>query len=180
MEAELHRRSAAGEAGAWRELIRRHSPAIFRLSLRMLRSPEEAEDASQDVFARMYGSFDSYDPARPMGPWVSRITYNVCLSRIAKKGRMPQSDLDLERFEAATTDPEVATARSERHAALSDAVDSLPVQDRVLLTLRYREGMTQAEVAESVGMPLGTVKVRLHRARTKLRRHLWPQLGGMN
>ena len=72
MEAELHKRSVAGDAGAWRELIRRHSPAIYRLALRMLRSPVEAEDASQDVFARMYGSFGSYDPARPMGPWVSK------------------------------------------------------------------------------------------------------------
>lgn len=177
MEAELHRRSAAGDRKAWREIIRRHSPAVYRLALRMLGSTEEAEDAAQDAFTRMYSSFASYDPARPMGPWVSRITYHVCLARLARRGRAHEEDLDPERFESSAADPEVATARSERDAVLADAVDRLPVQDRVLVTLRYREGMTQAEVAESLEMPLGTVKTRLHRARAKLRRWLWPQLG---
>src|SRR5574341_406668 len=81
-EADLARRCRRGDPDAWRELVRRFTPLVYRLSLRMLRDGAEAEDVSQEVFLRMHRSFDSYDSTRPLAPWVSRTTYHACLRRL--------------------------------------------------------------------------------------------------
>ena len=86
-EAELARRCRRGDPDAWAELVRRFTPLVYRLSFRMVRDGAEAEDVSQEVFLRMHRSFDSYDPSRPLAPWVSRTTYHACLRRLQATAR---------------------------------------------------------------------------------------------
>jgi len=179
-EADLARRCRRGEADAWGELVRRFTPLVYRLSARMLRDGAEAEDVSQEVFLRMYRSFDGYDPTRPLAPWVSRTTYHACLRRLQSAARRV-GQLEREASVAADVDPdapspEQSAEANEAAALLARVVEELPAQDRALLDLRYREGLSDAEVSEATGMPVNTVKTRIFRARAKLRSWLAPIL----
>jgi RNA polymerase sigma-70 factor (ECF subfamily) len=178
-DAELARRCRRGDPDAWRELVHRFTPLVHRLSLRMLRDGAEAEDASQEVFVRIHRSLDGYDPTRPLAPWISRTAYHACLRRLQsaapRAGRLdPEAALAEEASEAPS--PEERAAEQEGAALLARAVEGLAAQDRALLDLRYREGLSDAEVAEATGMPVNTVKTRIFRARARLREWLAPRL----
>lgn len=160
--------------------MRRFTPLVYRLSVRMLRDGAEAEDVSQEVFLRMYRSFGTYDATRPLAPWVSRTTYNACLRRLQTSARRAgqlerEPSLAIEADPAAPS-PEQSAAAGEAAALLARAVGELPAQDRALLDLRYREGLSDADVSEATGMPVNTVKTRIFRARAKLRAWLGPHL----
>ncbi|MGC4118239.1 MAG: RNA polymerase sigma factor [Myxococcales bacterium] len=183
-EADLARRCRKGDAHAWRELVRRFTPLVYRLSLRMLRTGAEAEDASQEVFLRMHRSFSTFDATRPMTPWVARTAYHVCLRRLQSAssralgdGQDLDGDEPLSVADAQSTSPELAAEAAEAHSLLTSALFDLPAQDRALLDLRYREGLSDSEVAEATGMPVNTVKTRIFRARGRLRRFLAPLFG---
>lgn len=179
-EADLARSCRRGDAEAWRELVRRFTPLVYRLSHRMLRDGAEAEDVSQEVFLRMHRSFDGYDPTRPLAPWVSRTTYHACLRRLQasarKAGRLEREPSLAAGVDPDAPSPEQAAEAGEAAALLARAVEELPAQDRALLDLRYREGLSDAEVSEATGMPVNTVKTRLFRARARLRGWLAPLL----
>lgn len=182
-DADLARRCRQGDAVAWRLLIRRCSPLVYRVALRVLRNPADAEDASQEVFLRIHKSFDSFDATRPLAPWVSRITYNTCLQRLrSAAARNVATDPEVfERLDRGAESsrgpsPEDRAASQEASALLLQAMDSLSAQDRALLDLRYREGLSDAELSEATSMPVNTVKTRLFRARKALRRRLGPKL----
>lgn len=179
-EADLARRCRRGDADAWRELVQRFTPLVYRLSHRMLRDGAEAEDVSQEVFLRMHRSFDGYDPTRPLAPWVSRTTYHACLRRLQssarKAGRLEREPSLAGSFDPEARSPEQSAEASEAAALLARAVEALPAQDRALLDLRYCEGLSDAEVSEATGMPVNTVKTRLFRARARLRGWLAPLL----
>lgn len=177
-DADLVRRARGGEAAAWRALVRRHTPMVYRLALRTLRQPADAEDAAQEAFVNMSRYLSSFDPTRPLGPWLGRITYHACLRRLGKGGPGDATDPDV--LEAVAPDhgasPEAATAARETGDLIVRAVDQLPAQDRFLIGLRYREGHTDVEVAEATGMNVNTVRTRLFRARAALRKLLAPAL----
>jgi RNA polymerase sigma-70 factor (ECF subfamily) len=179
-DADLARRCRRGDPDAWPEMVRRFTPLVYRLSFRMLRDGAEAEDVSQEVFLRMHRSFDSYDPTRPLAPWVSRTTYHACLRRLQsaarRAGRIEREASLAPDGDADSQSPEESVAANEAAALLARAVDDLPAQDRALLDLRYREGLSDAEVSEATGMPVNTVKTRIFRARAKLRAWLAPLL----
>ena len=172
-DAELVRKARHDEPAAWRVLVRRHTPMVYRLALRTLRHPDDAEDASQEVFVKMSKYLDSYDPTRPLAPWLGRITWHVCVKRLGD--RRPETDaLDEVSDEAS---PESAVASRQAEVLLTRALDKLPAQDRFLIDLRYREGISDVEVAEATGMNVNTVRTRLFRARQALKKWLAPVLG---
>ena len=180
-DADLARRCRQGDARAWRELVRRFTPRVFRLAQRVLRSPAEAEDASQEVFMRVHRSIDGFDATRPLAPWISRITYNACLRRLERRAAdasraVDPQDLQL-RHDRRAPDPERAAQSGETRELIETLMDDLSAQDRALMVLRYREGLADAEVAEATGMPVNTVKTRIFRARARLRTGLAPHLG---
>jgi RNA polymerase sigma-70 factor (ECF subfamily) len=181
-DAELARRCRRGDEAAWTALVERFTPLVYRLAVRMLRDGAEAEDVSQEVFLRMHRSFDRYDPTRPLGPWVARTAYHACLRRLERAG--PRGDVTHrdDEIRAVPDDrapnPEESAATGEATALVLRALHDLPAQDRALLDLRYREGLSDTEVAEATGMPVNTVKTRIFRARGRLREWLAPLLGG--
>jgi RNA polymerase sigma-70 factor (ECF subfamily) len=181
-DARLVRRCRGGEPASWNELIRRFTPMVYRLSYRMLGSGAEAEDAAQTTFMRMHRSFDTYDETRPLSAWVYRIAYNVCLRRLGGTAARTTRPAEPETFARLRDDrdpgPEEGAERIETGALLEDAMRTLSAQDRALILLRYREGLSDTEVAEIVEMPVNTVKTRLHRARGRLREILSPVIGG--
>ncbi len=142
----------------------------------MLRNPAEAEDVSQEVFLRMHRSFDTYDPTRPLAPWLARTAYRACLRRLEGPARreVTADPAGLPELPDEGRSPEQAAEGGEASALLLRALDELPAQDRAILDLRYREGLSDAEVAEATGMPVNTVKTRIFRARGRLRDWLAP------
>ncbi len=186
---ELIRRCRRGEARAWEALVRSSTPLVYRLALRMLRDAGLADDATQEVFLRMVRSFDSYDATRAFEPWLCRIAYHVCVRRLQGTTRRElngATDELSEEYqgqltdivEGAPADPESAAAHREAVAMLEQGFAQLTPQDRGLLTLRYREGLSDAEVAEATQMAVNTVKSRIFRARAQLARHVRSSLGG--
>jgi RNA polymerase sigma-70 factor (ECF subfamily) len=179
-EPELARRCRGGDSRAWRELVRRFTPLVYRLCFRVLRSSGEAEDASQEVFLRMHRSIGTYDPTRTFAPWVARTAYHVCLRRLENTARRADGPNGADELSAVEDEgapsPEQQTEAKEAGELLARAMDELPAQDRVLLELRYREGLSDSEVSEATGMPVNTVKTRIFRARGRLRSWLAPLL----
>ena len=175
-DAELARACRKNEPAAWRRLVDRFTPMVYRLAVRMLRRPADAEDACQEVFMRVHRSIESYDGTRPLAPWVLRITYNVGLRRLERVAGQPRTAAEelIEALPVEGHDPEHGTVRGEEDALLERFLGELSAQDRALIVMRYREGLSDAEVAEATGMLVNTVKTRLHRARAQLRARLGP------
>ncbi|MFN3196939.1 MAG: RNA polymerase sigma factor [Bradymonadia bacterium] len=176
-DADLSRRALRGDHSAWRALVRRHTPMVYRLSARILGPGPEAEDACQEAFLKMHRALHQYDPTRPLAPWLGRITYHVCLKRLARvKGDAEATDpVELgQMLDERAASPERAAADREAGRIMQAALDTLSAQDRALITLRYVEGMTDVEVGEAVGMHRNTVRTRLFRARQALRKMLGP------
>lgn len=154
---------------------------VYRLAARMLSPGPEAEDATQEAFVQMHRAFEQYDLDRPLKPWLGRITYHVCLKRMAKQRRVelpvdPVSLVDLE--DGHMRGPEAQAADRQVGALITEAMGRLSAQDRALVTMRYVDGLTDVEVGEAVGMNRNTVRTRLYRARATLRRALGPLLDG--
>ena len=166
----LDRRFAAGEAAAVREAYERHGRLVFSLCLTALRSREDAEDAAQQVFMRAWRSRDTYDPARPLGGWLTGITRRVIADMFAGRARearkMEAEVVHLPRAEDAVSDAVVAAV------VVHDALALLgPPQDEVL-RLAFLEDLAHQQIAERLDMPLGTVRSHIHRGLAALRSRL--------
>ncbi|MCA9542392.1 MAG: sigma-70 family RNA polymerase sigma factor [Myxococcales bacterium] len=179
-DADLARRCRQGDPAAWRALVRRVSPLVYRIAVRLLGHGAEAEDAGQEALLRVHRSFESFDPTRPLEPWVAQVTYRICLKQLARRQRpgAPIDDVDqlAQLPDVGVASPEDATAQAEAGALVGAALARLGPEDRVLVTLTYQDGLSNSAVAEAMDMPIGTVKTRLHRARARLRELLRPAL----
>lgn len=161
-------RLRSGDATAAERLDRRYRPALVRFCTGYLGSPDEAEDATQEVFAKVWRS-----PAVPerFRPWLYTIARNHCLNRL--RGRERRKDLDLLRSDVELVQSQTGLAsglaRREEAARVARLVASLSVPEREVLRLRYAEELTREEIAEIVGVPPSVVKSRLYEAMKKLR-----------
>jgi RNA polymerase sigma-70 factor, ECF subfamily len=139
------------------------------LAYRYARNPSEAEDIAQDALLRAWRRRATLRDADRRNEWLATIVRNEAFRQHARIRPDPVSTIELQ--EGADDERVLATVeRADLHAAL----DRLDENDRQLLRLRYSEDMTQAAIARRLGIPEGTVKVRLHRARGKLRRAFTP------
>ena len=166
----LDRRFAAGEAVAVREAYERHGRLVFSLCLAALRSRVDAADAARQVFTRAWRSRGTYDPARPLGGWLTGITRRVIADMFAGRARearkMEAEVVHLPRAEDAVSDAVVAAV------VVHDALALLgPPQDEVL-RLAFLEDLAHQQIAERLDMPLGTVRSHIHRGLAALRRRL--------
>ncbi len=177
-DADISRGCRQNDSQAWRYLVRLYTPLVYRIARRMLRSQQEAEDTTQEVFLRVHRSIMHHDPTRPLAPWLARITYNECLKRLSKTKQIGEKELALYEDDLPDGDtpmtPESHTNSKQVSEQIVRALDRLSIQDRALVIMRYREGFSDSEIAEATNMPVGTVKTRLHRARGRLRKWLAP------
>jgi RNA polymerase sigma-70 factor (ECF subfamily) len=143
---------------------------VYNVSLRMLRNPADAEDATQDVFLRAFSRLHQYRPSQPFGAWLHGITRNRCLDII--RSRRPIAELGLpERTgaaAAATQDVEAAAIARLTSERVRTALDRLTERERSLLVLRYWEDLPTEAVARCLAMSEGAVRVALLRARRSL------------
>lgn len=178
-ERDLVRRCLARDERAYRELVRRYQGAIVNLAWRITGNADDAAEVAQETLIRVLRSLSTYDPARPFQTWLFKIASNLALDGIRRRKRRPVALEDLAGEDGPGIDPvdpgpgPEEGLRIDRADARFDAlVRELPEYYQAILFLRYKQELSYEEIAETLGVPLGTVKVRLHRAHEILRRKL--------
>ncbi|KUG59398.1 RNA polymerase subunit sigma-70 [Serinicoccus chungangensis] len=161
---------------SWEEIVREHSPRVYRLSYRLTGDPHEAEDLTQDVFVRVFRSLDSYRPGTFEG-WLHRITTNLFLDKMRRRQRIRFDALTEELsarlpLRASGTDPEQVYAMTHLDGDIQQALNALPPQFRAAVVLSDIEGLSYEEVSQTLGIKMGTVRSRIHRGRALLRQSL--------
>jgi RNA polymerase sigma-70 factor (ECF subfamily) len=170
-DAGLVARLRAGRPEAFEELVIAHQHRVFGVALRMLGSRAEAEDVAQEVFLRVHRSIGEFRGEARLSTWLYAITSRLCLNRLASADRRRARDGEdiLLRLPSRGADAAAEAERREVEAALQRAIAELPDDRRIVVVLRDLEGLAYEEIAEALGVELGTVRSRLHRARTELK-----------
>jgi len=175
-EAKLIERIRKGDQRAFAELVDRYKVMVFNMAYRILRHREEAEDIAQEAFVHVYHALKNFRGEAKFSTWLYRIVYNLCLSHLARRdGQKTVSweRLETEGFEGdlppAQEDPEQILAAKDFNQRVRALVATLPPHYRAVLTLYHLQGFSYREIAEITGMPMGTVKTHLFRAKALLR-----------
>jgi len=159
---------------SWEDVVRQHSGRVYRLSLRLTGDQHDAEDLTQEVFVRVFRSLSDYVPGTFEG-WLHRITTNLFLDQARRRRRVRFDALTEEaaaRLPDAGPSPERAFEAANLDLDVQAALDRLSPAFRAVVVLADLEGLSYEEVGQALGLKLGTVRSRLHRARAQLRRHL--------
>lgn len=159
-----------GAMPSWSELVEQHADSVYRLAYRLSGNQHDAEDLTQDTFMRVFRSLKNYRPGTFEG-WLHRITTNLFLDMVRHRSsiRMEALPEDYDRIEGNLADPEQHFAMSHLDPALEKALDQLAPDFRVAVVLCDVLGMTYDEIAQTLGVKMGTVRSRIHRARAQLR-----------
>jgi RNA polymerase sigma-70 factor (ECF subfamily) len=172
-DAELLRRTAAGDADAFSRLYERTSRVLFALARQILRNDTAAEDLLQDVYVQVWDRARSFDESlgRPI-TWLMTLTRNRALDRIRSSQRFERmiqaAEEETELAEAANvgSEPEMD---AEQRRLIFEALRSLSAEQRQALDMAFFGGLTQAEIAEKLNVPLGTIKARIRRGMIQMR-----------
>ena len=178
-EKLLLERSKAGDIAAFEMLVEAYQKKIFNLAYRITGNYDDAGDLAQEALIRIFKSIANFKEQSTFSTWVYRITTNVCLDDIRKKKNRRVLSLDEEihvedgemKRQIMSDDPlpdEIAE-REELRSIVSSAIDSLPEEQRLVISLRDIQGLTYDEIAEVLDCPSGTVKSRINRARQALK-----------
>ena len=167
VEANLIRQARQGDAAAWEMLVRQHQAAAFRLGYLLLRTPAEAEDVAQEAFVRAFLALDKFDETRPFRPWLLQITRNVAKNRLRSLSRY--WTMVKRWWQEEETAVEATAVSQDESAQLWQAVQQLRPKAQEVVYLRYFLELSEAETAEALDVPAGTVKSRLHRALQQLK-----------
>jgi RNA polymerase sigma-70 factor (ECF subfamily) len=165
-----------GDGHAIAALYDRYSSLVFSLGLRMLGDRESTEELVQEVFLRAWRQAATYQPALGrLSSWLLGIARNLAVDELRRRGVRPQrtaGDPEEQLAQVASTNtesPEEEVVSSAQRAEIQHALATLPPPQRRVMELAYYSGLTQAEIAEQLGDPLGTVKTRMRLATQKLR-----------
>ena len=174
-----------GREAAYRELIGRYQRPVFSLIYRLVRDREKSEDLAQETFIKVLNALDRYDPSFKFSSWIFKIAHNTSLDHLRKKEPQtlslegsPHAETASEQessvIQALSTEetPEDYAASRELGATLDVAIGKLRPEYRTAIILCHVEGRPYEEIAETMGVPLGTVKTYIHRARNELKKTL--------
>ena len=187
-DRKLIAESVAGRTESFGLLVLRYQDRLFNSVLRVVSSHEDAADAVQDAFVNAYQNLGSFKGDSEFYTWLYRIAFNSAVTLRRKRRVM----LSLDQADAPGREggggydppdprgeagPGVALERSEEDRLLAAALARLSVEHRSVLVLKDIDGLKYEEIAEAIGVPIGTVRSRIHRARAELKDLLGPQLG---
>lgn len=163
----------SGAEGAFEELVIAYQHRIFAVALRMLGNAAEAEEIAQEVFLRVHRSIAGFRGEARLSTWLYGIASRLCLNRLASGDRrLRRDDADALDRAPAGGDAAAQMERSEMDSALREAIAGLPEDRRLVVVLRDLEGLSYEEISHALGLELGTVRSRLHRARLDLKAKL--------
>ncbi len=178
-DAELVASALTGSQDAFRELVVRFERPVFSLIARMVQDSGTAEDLAQETFVKAYRSLRSYDPSRKLSSWLFKIAHNTTIDHLrrhapetvsleAPPDEEGRGGLAAVLTDSSAEDPSAAAERRDMARSLERAVARLRPEYRESVVLFYIEGASYQEICEATGLPLGTVKTNLHRARKEL------------
>lgn len=181
-EEQLIRRAQQGDNGAFEELLLLHQKKVYNLCLRMSANPDDALDLSQEAFLRAWRSLGQYQFEASFSTWLFRLTSNICIDFLRRKKRRQETSLTEsyddsdEGAELAVPDaqpgPEQQAMTNETKIELARAMEQLSPEHREILQLRVIEDLQYEQIADILGVRVGTVKSRLARARLSFRKIL--------
>lgn len=173
-EATLLERARRGDMEAYGELVTRYQALAQRTAYVITRDAGAAEDAAQEAFVKAYRALGRFRPGAPLRPWLLRIVANEAINRAKAASRHRSVDLSLAKAEAADTEasPEAHALAAERREMLVRALSDMREEDRIVIAYRFFFDLSEAEMAEALGIARGTVKSRLSRAMSRLRERL--------
>ncbi len=181
LEPGLIRRAQQGDREAFAQLIPPCYAPLVGWLYRFCGDADLAEDMTQEVYLRVWRALPSFRGEAKFGTWLYRLAINACLNR-RRQLRAQLQVVDDERTLALLTSEEPSPSASaldrERNAALWAEVDRLPEKYRLVITLFYQQNLSYQEIAALLGLPLGTVKAHLNRARQALAARLHPEKVG--
>jgi RNA polymerase sigma factor (sigma-70 family) len=174
----LVKKAKEGDNKAFEKLLKKYRKSVYYMLLKMVNNTDDAEDLTQEAFAKAFNSLGRFDPKYAFSTWLFRIATNNCIDFIRKKRVSTVSidspyetdDGDSITFDIRDNDfnPDDLMLRKQRREYLQIAVDKLPDKYKQLVDLRYFQEMSYEEVADFLQLPLGTVKAQLFRARELL------------
>lgn len=177
-DLELHRRLSGGDRGAFDELYRRYAGAAYGLALRLVRQELLAQDVVHDAFMALWRAPEAYDPDRgPFRTFFLSLVHHRAVDTIRREERLRARTERAANLEPVTGE-DVAEAVTEdayldvRRREVREALSGLSAEQRQVLEMAYFGGKTQVQIAEEIGIPLGTVKTRTLAAMRKLRKAL--------
>ena len=158
-----------GHPDAVRSVYREYGGLVFAVAMRTLGSRDLAEEATQRTFVKAWRASGGFDPVRELGPWLATIARRTAIDIHRREARRPTAPLE----ESQPSDPTVielpvGVERSFEVGEVRAAIDELPAEEREVVRLQHLEELTQAEVADRLGVPIGTVKSRSFRAHRRL------------
>ena len=182
-DRELVRRCLKGDQDAFRILLAKYERPVYGLVRRMIKDEEDARDLAQEAFIRAFKKLQQFDQERKFSSWLFRIANNLCIDhyRRRKLATVPMvRHVDGEEEESwdlpdLGPSPAETFSDSERSRRLLAAIESLPPVYRAVILFRHQQGLTYDEIAETMELPLGTVKARIHRAHRLLKEKLTRQ-----
>jgi RNA polymerase sigma-70 factor, ECF subfamily len=182
-EKELIAGLARGDRAAFRELVETHKKKVYFLALDLVRNPADAEDISQEVFLKAFRGFKTFNRDARLGSWLYRITYNASIDHLRKKAITPEpmEDAALEAgFQSHPQiseprfgqDPAAAAERGLLMEQIEKALGCISPQEKAVFLLRHYEDQNLKDIAETLGLTIGSVKSYLFRAIRKLQKEL--------
>ena len=176
-EAAIVRKVLGGDANAFETLVLEYEKNVYNIALRMTGNSEDAADMTQEAFIKAYNSLQSFRGDSKFSVWLYRIVSNVCLDFLRSKNRRPTVSLSVEDDDGEDTQldvadesqsPELLLDRKLTRESVRRGLDSLPPDYRQILLLRDIQGLSYDEIAQALGLEVGTVKSRIFRARKRL------------
>jgi RNA polymerase sigma-70 factor, ECF subfamily len=183
-EVEWARAAAGGDKAAFARLVEKHKQSVHGLCFRLLGAGEEARDAAQEAFVRAYTGIGDFDSRQPFAAWVLRIARNHCIDLLRRRRPMlalssenrgddgPEAGIAPELQDHFAVSGEQRVQEEEAQRDLDRAVAALPPRYREVIALFHIQHRSYAEIAEALGVPMGTVMTWLHRARKELKAQL--------
>lgn len=168
-EVALVRRVAVRDADALRLLYERHGRLVYSFALRITAEPGLAEECTQDVFLTLWRRADRYDSTRAaLTTWLLAIARNRAIELVRQHRRRPEARAEVEPTDEAPDTADLVAAADEAQI-VAEALAELPDEQLDVVRLSYFDGLSHAEIAEVIGIPLGTVKGRMRLALSRLR-----------
>jgi RNA polymerase sigma-70 factor (ECF subfamily) len=168
-EVELMKRTAKGDAVAFRALADLHLTKIMNYAYRMLRNRTDAEDVAQETFLRLWKDAGRYEPKARVTTWLHRIAHNLCIDRLRSKREEPKAEMDDERT---SQEPGGLLDRKRVALEVSRALAALPERQRAAITLVHYQGLTNIEAARVLDVNVEALESLLSRGRRSLRDEL--------
>lgn len=165
-----------GNTSSYSELVKRHQRFVFTLAVRFAKNREDAEEIAQDCFIKAYRALGTFKQTSKFSTWLYTITYTTAMSFLRKKRIETQSihgeenELQLEGHKSDLSGNLAENRSTNRY--LDEAIATLQPDDMMIVTLFYKGEQSLEEIAQALNMPANTVKIRLHRARAKLKERL--------